>query len=295
MTQHGSKLTTDTIFVDGHVHMHAHFDPENFLEVAARNFSAAAEAYGLPATTPGMLLLADTEEFDAFGLLTAGALPKVTWQIESLAEQHSFVARRPDRPPIFVIGGRQIQVREGLEVLAHGTRDLYPDGLPVREVLGRMVGDDVVTIIPWGFGKWWLRRGRTVRQVLVEYGGKGVHVGDHGARLRGSPRPPLLEFAERRGMLVLSGSGPLPLAAEVTRIGGFGFIARPRLDPERPRASLRAWLGEQTRSPEEFGALAPLSIFVQRQTTQQIRKRYFLFKARLARFAGTYASGHRGS
>ncbi len=267
----GEELSRQATLVDAHVHLHAVFAVEDFLDAAAANFAAASQALGLPTGAPGLLLLAESAGNDAFARLCDGSLDSGVWSLERLAEPESLIARRAGRPPVILVAGRQIVTVEGLEVLALGTRVHFADGDPVCAVLAAARATGALPVLPWGFGKWTGRRAELVWRLFE--GGSDLYAGDNGGRPAWSSRPRLLGMAETWGRLVLPGSDPLPFAGEVRKPGSYGFVAEVTCDPDRPFATLRTWLESQTRSPRIYGRRERLPVFLRHQIAMQLRKR----------------------
>jgi hypothetical protein len=268
----GTQATT-IVLVDAHVHLHECFVPSAFLAAAAANMANAARALGLPATTPGFLLFTESSGVDAFSGLATGALATGEWRIERLSETVSLRATAENRPPLGLISGRQIVTAEGLEVLALGTRKTFPDGEPIHTMLTAVDDAGAIAVVPWGFGKWTGRRGRILLDILQEQGGPCVHLGDNGGRPIGWLRPPPFAIAEARGRRVLSGTDPLPFAAEVAKPGRYGLVAGIALDWSAPFASLKRGLETCDTSFGTYGRLENPMMFVWRQAAMQVVKR----------------------
>lgn len=260
---------TGAALVDAHVHLHRCFAPAAFLDAAARNVAAAAAAWGLPGDTPGVLLLAEQAGVDAFGAL-AGGPPLEGWTLGPITEAVSLRATGPGRPPLILVAGRQLVSAEGLEVLALGTRQAWPEGRPAAALIEAALQAGALVVLPWGFGKWWGRRGALARRLLAA--DPRLCAGDNGGRPAGVPRPRGLGLAARAGRLVLPGTDPLPLPAEVGKAGRFGFVVPADLDPDRPFASLKAWLVRQRASPRAYGRLERPATFLARQLALRRRR-----------------------
>lgn len=259
--------------VDGHVHVHDCFDVPRFLDTAAANLAAAAQALGLRAAPVGCLLLAESHGVDAFGRLADGSAARGAWQLDPTAEPVSLVARRQGALPIVLIAGRQIVCCEGLEVLALGTRATFADGQSLAAALAAVSVQDALAVVPWGVGKWQGARGRLIADLLGRDRDRPLFVGDNGGRLGLAPRPKLFATAERSRVPVLAGSDPLPSPDQVARVGGYGFVAELCLDLRAPFAALRRYLEGLEASPRTFGRLEGLPGFVRSQVTMQIQKR----------------------
>ncbi|MFH1277615.1 MAG: hypothetical protein ABIK65_04475 [Candidatus Eisenbacteria bacterium] len=260
--------------VDGHVHFHRCFDPVRFLAGARAHFRRAAKSLGLPATTPGVLLLTESEGEDGFSLLreVPAALRDGGWTVDETGEPVSLRACHPGDGDIMLVAGRQIACRERIEVLALGRTAPYPDGAPVERVLRDITEGGDPAVLPWGFGKWWGGRGRIMEGLLERADPRTTFLADSGVRLRGTRRPRLLREAENRGFRILAGSDPLPFRGQEGVAGRYGFLLRRPLAPEAPMASIRKALFEE----QEFmiwGRLAGWAEFVRSQTAMQLRRR----------------------
>ncbi len=265
-----SAVSSEIVLVDAHVHLHPGNNPGDVLSAAAEHMNAAARQRGLPARPPGILVLTESAGADKFAELEGAA---GNWQLAPTAEEVTRLARPVDgTAPIAITSGRQVVTEEGLEVHALGTRRTFADGRPLREMLIEIPTDGALPVLPWGVGKWSGRRGRVIAGVIGEVGA-GVFLADSGVRPGVMPRPGLLAAAEALGMKVLAGTDPLPLAAEAGKAGRFGFVARCGLDPDRPFATLAAWLGEPGGSPETYGRLEGIPGFLRAQIAMQIAKR----------------------
>ncbi|WP_372574058.1 hypothetical protein [Ruegeria jejuensis] len=253
--------------VDGHVHIHPDFPISRVLDSACRNMGLAVS----PERATGVLLLTEMAGVDRFGALPDHA---GDWSIIACAEAMSVVARRDDGSRLFIVAGRQIVTAEGLEVLANGTVQALPDGLPLTEVMAAVRDLGALAVLPWGVGKWTGGRGRIMKALAARPpASDGFFLADSGVRLTGTPRPGILAQGEANGWRVLTGSDPLPLRNQAAAAGRYGFVAECALDPDRPFHSLAAWLRALERSPDCYGALRGLGGFVAHQTAMQIRKR----------------------
>lgn len=248
--------------VDAHVHIHPLFPLETFLEGALENFRAAA------GTASGCLLLAEMADSRWFRKAprTVGA-----WTLGSTGEEDSLVARRSTGESLFIVAGRQIAVRERLEVLALGKDAEIPDGLPLEETLRRVRDSGALPVLPWGFGKWSGRRGELVAATLERPAGE-LYLGDNSNRLQLAGRPRLLREAEERGILVLPGTDPLPFPSHARRAGSFGFVLEEALDPVRPAEDLLRQVRSLREQPRTYGRGETLPRFLRDQASLQLRQ-----------------------
>jgi hypothetical protein len=258
------------VLVDAHVHFHGVYDVDRFFDGAVDNFRDAARELGLGADTPGVLMLTESAGDDAFGRWASGEHGR-SWELEPTVEPRSLVARRHDGAGVTVVAGRQVQVAEGVEVLVLGTLERPADGAPARSLLAELRGGAAVPVVPWGFGKWWRRRGRFVRELFE--GEEELLLADTGGRPRLSSYPALLGHARSGSRPVLAGSDPLPFRRDERRAGSFGFELPAAFDPARPAASIVTALGALSETPRRYGRLAGLGAFCRDQLAMQWRKR----------------------
>lgn len=248
--------------IDGHVHVHPMFGIDAFLAAAAANLGGAA---------PGWLLLADMPGEGAFERLSAHHDGGRGWTIEAAADPAALYARSGAALRLVLIAGRQLTTREGLEVLAVGTRAALPDGLWLGETVARVREVGAVPVLPWAFGKWWGRRGRALVR-LLERPPAFFCLGDNAGRLEFGPEPRLFQLARAAGVPILPGSDPLPRPSEIRKVGRYGFVLAD-LDLERPAVSLEQRLSGLRHQPPVFGHRDGLWRFSTNQLMMQFRRR----------------------
>lgn len=262
------------LLVDGHVHFYGGYDRAGFFQSAVEHARRAAGELGLPPTTPGCLLLAEAGGEQWFRRFRDEAEGRAAdgWMLTATAEEDSLAVRRGwDR--LFLIAGRQIVTREGIEVLALATAAELPDGLPLDDVLGWIGDRGALAVLPWGFGKWWGARGAAVRQALRRHTGERLFLGDSGGRPQATPAPRLLREAADQRTRVLPGSDPLPLPGEERRAGSYGFVVRGAFDERRPAASLRRLVAGADLQPPSFGRRTGLLGFAAAQLALRLGRR----------------------
>lgn len=269
------------VLVDAHVHVHPCFASGDFLDAALRNFRQAAAALGRTEPFSACLLLTETREAGWFRRAREGRIEGGRWTFAATEEESSLRALSPALDPdlephperLILVAGRQIAAREGLEVLALG-RDLdVPDGLPLDEVLDRVRASGALPVLPWGFGKWWGRRGERVGATLRETRDRELFLGDNAGRLGSGGLPRLFREARQRGIAVLPGSDPLPFPRHAGRAGSYGFVLEGALDERRPAASLLARIRALDGPPRVFGRCAGPLEFLRDQVAMQWRRR----------------------
>ena len=293
-------MSTVTAVVDAHVHIHPCYQPDELLSNAYTNLSSAladgssdravseripsgdGQGHRVPPENRALfLLMTECAGDDYFGALY-GIAHGVAADIERLAlrhwtavpteEENSVLAVSGERQ-LFIVAGRQIACREGLEVLVIGTTRRLPDGLPIRDVLSETAGWGVPRVIPWGPGKWLFKRGRLLGQLLEEFRRTTLFLGDEGGRPVFWGYPNHFERAAQLGVRDLPGTDPLPFPHDVTKVGRMGLRVRIDLDHAHPAASLLDALGEPTTALERFAVLESPLRFVRNQIGMQLRKR----------------------
>ena len=270
------------MLADAHVHFHACFPRDLFFAAALANFRAGARELGMPEATPGLLLLAERRDERWFDRWREEAVMEASepddrvprpagWFFSPCGESDSLEARR-GRDRLFVVAGRQIQVREGLEVLALATGDELPDQFSLADTLEWARERGAVTVLPWGFGKWWGERGRVVAELLRRVDPERVFLGDSAGRPAAAPDPAPFRAARSRRLHVLPGTDPLPLSHHAGRPGSYGFLGEGPFDPARPAASLRRMLLARRGQPRVFGRRTGLGGFARDQAALRLRR-----------------------
>jgi hypothetical protein len=251
--------SSSVALVDSHVHFHACYDLPAFLDGALRNFRKAGAG-------TGHLLLTESAGAHWFRRWRDGLNAGGGWRFEPTREEESLRVLNGSGDRMVLVAGRQIVARERLEVLALG-RDLeLPDGLPLVETLERVRESGALPVLPWGFGKWWGRRGMVVAETLERDG--ELFLGDNGGRL--GLDPVLFRRARRLGVRVLPGSDPLPFARHAGLVGSYGFVLPQAVDLDRPAEILLRHIRESGQ-PRAFGRRAGLPRFLRDQVGMQLR------------------------
>ncbi|MEX2150333.1 MAG: hypothetical protein WD793_08950 [Steroidobacteraceae bacterium] len=256
--------------MDAHVHFHDAMRVAPTLDAAAMNLKAAGRrADGLL----GVLLLTQAKTERVFEMLLDSPHAG-DWQAgPASAESETLIARRGTES-IAVVCGRQLRTAEGLEVLALGTRERFPDGLPLADAIASVQDSGAISVLPWGFGKWLGARGRQIENAFSSGAPERLFAGDNGGRIGSLPMPRLIRRAAARGFHVLPGSDPFPFAGDHRRVGAFGFLARTELPESAPWRALRRWLLGSTGSPLPYGRGCNPLRFALNQVGIQLHRRW---------------------
>jgi len=158
---------------------------------------------------------------------------------EPCAERGALVLRERDGPGLYLFAGRQISTAERIEILALTTDVSVDDGLPARQVVRTVLDAGGIPVVSWAPGKWFFRRGETVRDLIDEFSPGTLLVGDTGLRPAVWPEPSLIRLARRKGFAVVAGSDPLPFPGEEKYAGTYVSVIHGTLDPHQPVTSAR--------------------------------------------------------
>lgn len=268
----GKGTISGTFLVDAHVHCHDAADPAGWLDHAAINLKVAAAARGLvPAA--GWLLFTEMAGDHVFATLQEGPREIGRWRLEPTHEAISLIALGGADFPLVLVAGRQVVTTEGLEILALGSSGPFADGESLTSTMSAIQAAGGHAVLPWGFGKWWGRRGAILRDTLERAEPGTIFLGDNGGRPALAPLPRPFALAAARGIFTLPGSDPLPLAVESGAVGRYGLVLEGAVDGAHAGVGLLGLLRSLTQQPETFGRRQALAPFVARQIAMQRRKR----------------------
>lgn len=234
------------ILFDAHVHIYDCFDLNLMIDSAFGNFQQAIKKLELAERQCHcFLLLAESFELDYFSSTKDTAETSVTsidqsWKIERTEENHSLNIVHSDYPDISMtlVAGRQIVSREGLEILALFTNERFPDNSSLHQTVDEVIDRGGIAVCPWGAGKWLGKRG----EILEEYASgpteTAFFLGDNGGRPSIWPPSKLLQSPGFTGR-TLSGTDPLPLPGQESRVGSFGGYCNGDYSPKKPATTLK--------------------------------------------------------
>ena len=258
------------ILADAHVHIYNCFSLEQFLDSAFNNFQKTIAK--LPEQIPSfyLLFLTETSDNNWFKTLVDYAENQKTikdWKLKKTGESHSIYAETSPNQGMYLIAGRQIITSENLEVLALITDETFPDGSSLQDTLKMIRDAGGLPILPWGFGKWLGRRGKVLNNLLNSDDSSPLFLGDNGGRPIFWRRPSYFQIAEDKGLRVLPGSDPLPIASESTRPGSFGFQVRGSFNKQKPGQSMKDILLRPETILHPYGSLQTPWNFIRNQVT----------------------------
>ncbi len=230
------------VFIDGHVHIYACHAIERVFDAAWRHFQKAASHYGAAEDFQGVLILTESAGNHVFCALTAATGETVGhWHVTATAEANSLRLHRHNGAQLLVLAGRQLVSTEKLKLSAYFVTETLADGVPLVTLVEQVHRLGGVSVLPWGVGKWFGKRGQEIAKRL-RHSSVPLMVSDNGGRPWFWPGPRLFRLARQQGIAVLAGSDPLPKVSEQQRAGGVGFMLRGALRPEYPAQDLKRQL-----------------------------------------------------
>lgn len=267
------------ILFDAHVHIYEVFDIDVLVNSAFHNFTQAIK--GLEQEQGDcscFLLLTESAGLDYFEVLRSKAAANdnsfgYIWTLEETQESCSLRVCHPDYPEIllFIIGGRQVITEERLELLALFTRENIPDNMPLETGVQQIKKSGGLPVCAWGAGKWLGKRGEILSGFLQSTAGKHLYMGDSGGRPTCWPSSKLLQrkpFSDR----VVSGTDPLSLAGEESRVGSFGGCIAATCSQDMPSASLKGFLSAEDVIVKPFGKSFSPFLFMKNQLALRLQR-----------------------
>ncbi len=269
-----------SILIDAHIHIHPAMNLDRLLDAAWKNFgSVQRKLFPDAAHYSFVLMLAEGKKNNVFSKLckiaeTSAENQKGTWKIISTEEQESVRAIRHERQ-IVLIAGRQLISSEKLELLSFFSPKIFPDNTySLSELATLVTNEGGIPLLAWGVGKWLGKRGKVIKSFIQHPPVPQFFVGDNGNRPVFWPYPKLLAQAEKRGILSLAGSDPLPINNHDQRAGTYGVgLDAQTLQSEKPASELRQLLfSKKTLIP--FGRKAGCFQFIKDQILVNMQKHF---------------------
>ncbi|PHR29797.1 MAG: hypothetical protein COA36_02790 [Desulfotalea sp.] len=265
------------ILFDGHTHIYDCYDLEIFFAAAFKNFSTAGAKLKSESSVTFFMLLAEAGGVHYFKKLQeiarsgGGSLP-TSWRVEESDEAYSLFVFHDNFPSmrLIVAAGRQLITKEKLEILALMTEQEFEDGMTLEDCVDTVAQAGGIPVCPWGAGKWMGTRGK----VLADYtlnSNELFYLGDSGGRPSIWPRPSLFKGKAVASRL-LSGSDPLPLAAEEGKVGQFGAFIDCDCPQERPATFLRDQLKNSQIELTPYGRQCCPLLFFKNQVALRLKK-----------------------
>ena len=265
------------LMVDGHVHIYDCYNLEAFFHNAVTNMDRYYKSlYPGPGeeTYERILLLTEGKRNDFFARFKAeGGFPNGSgFRCLPTGEDFSLLLTGESGPLCYLLRGRQIVTRENLEVLLIASGQEIEDGLPITAVLDRILDNNDMAVLAWGFGKWLFARGKVIERVIRKYDSPGLFIGDNSGRPTFWPTPGPFKEAKARGIPVFNGSDPLPFSNEAGKVGTYGFSVEGMFNPDEPGGSLWKILLSPETTIDLFGQRDSAVSFFRRQAKIYMKK-----------------------
>jgi hypothetical protein len=277
----GNESKSGFILFDVHVHIYDCFSLQNFFDSAIKNFKNEIRKNGIDADFQAVIVLTDwikenwfqyfIDSIDKNKMVYKNTIDN--WSFHRTKENISLVARRPDGENIFIVAGKKIITSENLEILALATNTEFDVGIPLVAILDQIIKNDAIPVIPWAVGKWIGKRGKVIKDLLDNTSKPDFFLCDNGNRPNFWPRPPLFDYAEKKGFRVLAGSDALHFASESYRVGNFANLTHGAIDPDYPAMDLKKMLLDPKTRIRTYGKLEKPVRFFRNQMAMQLLKR----------------------
>jgi hypothetical protein len=257
------------LMIDGHVHIYDCYDLERFFTYAVKNleyFYNTLYANGSPFER--ILLLSEARDKDFFSYFKE----RGRWSDDSpyrfleTGEEEALILARGEQRLCWLLKGRQIVTRENLEVLAIASKQTIADGLPIETVIRQIEAKQELAVLAWGFGKWWFKRGKILKNLVETYNSPYLLLGDNSGRPTFWPVPQPFKRARSMKISIINGSDPLPFKGEEAKVGSYGFSLEGDFREDEPAKSLREILVSLEPKIDFFGRRDGAISFLQRQS-----------------------------
>jgi hypothetical protein len=262
------------LVVDGHVHYYDCYDFDKFFDAAIKNMdNMSISTYSGDNNFQKVLLFTEGKDNDYFSRFKTNCnLNKQSeYEFKNTQEDCSIILLKNGQPICHILAGRQIVTREKLEVLSIASNQKIEDGLPIKDVVKRLIDNKQIAVLAWGVGKWLLKRGKIIKDIIKKYHSPYLFIGDSSARPSFWPTPKLYKLARKNNIGNISGSDPLPFIEDQSRVGTYGFLIEGDFQPSKPAESFRNILISNKSNIALFGHQDSTFTFLRRQT-----KNFFL-------------------
>ncbi len=265
------------IFVDAHVHIYDCFDIGFLLDSALDNFISVEKTLNVASQESLYVLLLTEGEKENWFQLQLATLRKddkdkrdisPDWCLAEVGTDGAAIIceNKSLGKIIYLVAGRQIVTEEKIEVLALCTNNTIKNGMSLHVTVTAIGQSGAIPVLPWGVGKWLGSRGTILQEYLCQEGNDEFYLGDNGGRPWFWRKPALFELARKKDVVILPGSDPLPLAAEASRVGSFGFyVSKDLSHSDFSILSLKNTLFSPATEIVPFGELMQSRVFLAKQ------------------------------
>jgi len=236
------------IVADTHVHIYPCYRVEDVWRNAAKNLAALCDQNGKGnGDHTSILFLAERRDCNYFKQLVDSGNAGNGFEVGRYDEDGVVVIRGNGIGELLVIAGRQIVTKERLEVLCLTLDMEIADGSPIEDVLGSIVDQGGIAVLPWSPGKWFFERSKVIERLIASCPAGTFLIGDVAMRAGIWGEPRLMHEAKEQGISCVAGSDPLPFPGEEQKVGIYGIAMSGEFDYERPVISVRRMLRNEGR------------------------------------------------
>ena len=167
---------------------------------------------------------------------------------------------------LYILAGRQIVSSDKLEVCALATDFNMPDReLNTQDTIRKVQENGAVAALNWAPGKWFLKRGKIVQNIIETNNPKELLLSETTMRPTIWPTPALVKQAFSNNFRMVVGSDPLPFSGEEELIGSYASLMQGDFDPKAPAESVRNLLLDPAVSITRLGKRSGPVTFAKRQ------------------------------
>ncbi len=255
-----------TLLIDAHIHLYPMHNLALAISHARRNMAKAVP----DPQAVRIWLLTERSDCDAFAqILKRGSVDG--YSVKPIEDGRAIYLPEAN---LYIVAGRQVITKEGLELCALATTDQIMDrAMTTFAGIGFLLARGALVSINWAPGKWWGQRGKVVQALLAEAPMPGVFIGDTAMRPVFWRQPALMKRALQRGWRIVAGSDPLPFAGEEKSFGRYGFRCQAAWNADEPVTSLHDALLNPDTVFTRWGARRRSAEFVRRQIQIMLEKK----------------------
>ena len=260
------------LLIDSHVHIHDCYNLDKYFESVFYNFSNAPESKN--ENWLGFLLLTEIKGNNYFNKLFNDFELNVSNEFKffKTAENESVLVQDKNGKKIFIVAGKQIIARNGIEVLALCTNNDFENGNDLKITISEIIKSGGIPVLPWGVGKWLGKREKILKN-FIESSNEKFFLGDNSGRPVFWTEPEIFKLGKLKGHFVLPGTDSLPISTEQNKIASYGFSINNNVDEKYPANELKGLLLNLKHQPITFGNLESPVKFFKNQILMQVNKR----------------------
>ncbi len=247
-----------SLVLDGHVHVYPHYNLETAIQLGTSNLHSGLKNTNIKGGKNVHTVWLLTERFDCNFFKTVYDSPQNHtingYNFVPSAEKEALMIEQKGAITHFILAGRQVVSKDGLEVLALATAEFIKDReYTTEELIDKVNEVGGIPVLNWAPGKWFFQRGKIVAELIEKKKPEEFVIGDNPLRHSLWPEPALMKKAMNKGFKVIAGSDPLPFKGEERFIGSYGFHIQGKFDATKPATSIRQLVKNSQKTVEILG------------------------------------------